>query len=123
MSGPRTASQGDPLAVWVSTVTGIGTALAIGLVVAGLALALYLGEQSSLTGRGLLERIAEGGAGGIVSVGLLVLALTPAAQLAAAAAAFARRGEHRYLSVSLVVLVLLAAGIVAATLLSRSVGA
>lgn len=120
--GTSTARIGDPLARWVSVTTGIGTAVSLTLVAVGLLLALVGGAEVTTAGGGLLDRIGDGGPGSIISVGLLALVLTPAAQLAAAAIAFARRGEHRYLVVSLLVLVLLGAGIVAATVVSRSVG-
>ena len=94
---------------WIGGVTRVGTAVAMLLVATGVLLELG-GELSA------------GGAASIIGVGLLALALTPVAQVSAAAAAFARLGEHRYLFVSLLVLVLLAAGIAAATVVSRSVG-
>jgi uncharacterized membrane protein len=57
-----------------------------------------------------------------VSLGLLLLVLTPAAELVAALVAFARAGERRYVIVTSLVLVLLAIGVVTATLFSHALG-
>ena len=100
----------DPLAAWIAAVTRIGTAVAMLLVASGVVVALVGGPFRDE-------------AASIIGVGLLALALMPVAQVSAAAAAFARLGEPRYLFISLLVIGLLVAGIAAATVLSRSVGA
>lgn len=112
----------DELARWVSGVLAIGTTVAIATVALGVALTLLLGGAAGQSAVGLVAQIMALKPASIVSVGLLLLALTPAAQLVVALVAFARRGEHRYTFIASVVLSLLALGVVTASLFSRGVG-
>ena len=117
--------QADVLGRWVSRVLAAGTLLAIVTVAIGVLLTLATGGHggpSGVDGRGLVAQILDGKPGSIVSLGLLLLALTPVAQLVAAVWAFARSGERRYVVISSVVLALLLVGIATATLLSRGGG-
>jgi uncharacterized membrane protein len=117
--------QPDELARWVSSVLAWGTLLAIVTVTIGVVLGLAGGGAGGPVGRddgGLFAQIAAGKPASIVSFGLLLLALTPLAQLVAAGVAFGRRGERRYVIISSVVLALLLLGIATATVLSSGVG-
>ncbi len=119
------ATAPDALARWVSNVLAWGTLLAIVTVAIGVVLGLAGGAPGGPVGRnagGLVAQIVAGKPASIVSLGLLLLALTPLAQLVAAVLAFARRGERRYVVISSVVLALLLVGIATATVLSRGVG-
>jgi uncharacterized membrane protein len=123
-SGGRAASS-DLLGRWVSRVLATGTLLAIATVAVGVLLTLATGGEGGPSGvddRGLVAQILDGKPGSIVSFGLLLLALTPLAQLVAAVGAFVRSGERRYVVISSVVLALLLVGIATATLLSRGGG-
>ena len=115
----------DELGRWVSSVLAVGTLLAIVTVAIGVGLGLAGGGAGGPIGRdggGLVAQIAAGKPASIVSFGLLLLALTPLAQLVAAGVAFGRRGERRYVMISSVVLALLLLGIATATVLSSGVG-
>jgi hypothetical protein len=78
----------------VSSVLAWGTLLAIVTVAIGVVLGLAGGGAGGPVGRdggGLLAQIAAGKPASIVSFGLLLLALTPLAQLVAASGRSARR--------------------------------
>jgi uncharacterized membrane protein len=107
-------SPGDQLARSVSRTLSVGTALAIGTIAVGVLAGLVTGNASVPPGGGLGAQIGAGKPASIVALGLLLLALTPIAQLLAAVAAFARQGERRYAAISATVLILLAIGIAAA---------
>jgi len=115
-------SEPDALARWVSGTLSVGTALAIGTVALGVVAGLVTGDASLPAGGGLAAQIAAGRPASIVAVGLLLLTLTPIAQLLAAVAAFARQGERRYAAVSAIVLGLLVIGIAAAAILTPTAG-
>lgn len=115
-------SEPDVLARWVSRTLSVGTALAIGTVAVGVVVGLVTGDASLSSGGGLANQIAAGRPASIVALGLLLLTLTPIAQLLAAVAAFARQGERRYAAVSATVLGLLLIGIAAAAVLTPTAG-
>jgi uncharacterized membrane protein len=115
-------SEPDALARWVSRTLSVGTALAIGTVALGVVVGLVTGDASLSTGGSLVNQIAVGRPASIVALGLLLLTLTPIAQLLAAVAAFARQGERRYAAVSATVLGLLVIGIAAAAILTPTAG-
>ena len=111
------------LTSWVSRVLAVGTSLAMAVVLVGVLLTLAGGGGGpSGTEGGLLVQIAAGKPASIVSVGLLLLVLTPAAELVAALVAFLVKGERRYVIVTALVLCLLAGGVVTATLFSHALG-
>jgi uncharacterized membrane protein len=92
----------DPatLARWVSDTLRAGTAIAAATIIVGV-----------ITG-----------APSVSWVGILLLTLTPAIQLAAAAAAFLRQREARYAVIAFVALGLLAGALVVAVVLAPAVG-
>lgn len=107
----------------MSRVLAVGTLLSMGIVLLGVALTLAGGEGGpSGTDGGFLVQIAAGKPASIVTLGLLLLVVTPVAELVAALVAFIRAGERRYVIVTSVVLVLLAAGVLTATLFSHALG-
>lgn len=111
------------LATWVSRVLAVGTLLSMAVVLVGVVLILATGHGGpSGSDGGFLAQITAGKPASIVSLGLLLLVLTPAAELVAALVAFARAGERRYVIVTSLVLVLLAIGVVTATLFSHALG-
>lgn len=107
------------LRAWISTTLTVGMLLAIAVILVGLAVAL-------VTGRGLelapdwVAGLTGAEPGSIVMVGVLLLALTPVAQLVVAAAAFGRSGEHRYLVITLIVLGLLLGSVAIAIVVGNS---
>jgi uncharacterized membrane protein len=115
-------SEPDAVARWVSRTLSVGTTLAIGTVAVGVVAGLVTGDASLPAGGGLAAQIAAGRPASIVALGLLLLTLTPIAQLLAAVAAFARQGERRYAAVSAAVLGLLVIGIAAAAILMPTAG-
>ncbi len=122
MNHPDSVPDSDELARWVSRTLSIGTALAISAIALGVLAGLITGDASAPPGRGIGAQIGSGRPASIVALGLLLLALTPIAQLLAAIAAFRRQGEHRYAAISATVLALLVAGIAAAAILTPSGG-
>lgn len=117
-----THPDSDELARWVSRTLSIGTTLAIGAIALGVLAGLVTGDASAPPGRGLGAQISAGKPASIVALGLLLLALTPIAQLLSAIAAFARQGERRYAAISATVLALLVIGIAAAAIFTPSGG-
>jgi uncharacterized membrane protein len=125
----------DELTDWVSRVLATGTALAIGVVLVGMALTwltgatgaagaggVAAGGAAQATSGGLLAQIAALKPASIVSLGLLLLVLTPVAVLTAALVAFIRSGEHRYVAITSLVLGLLVVGVLAASFVSQGIG-
>ncbi len=94
------------LRAWVSVTLTVGMAIAIGVIAIGMALALVSGRGLGI-GSTWIAGLTKAEPGSIVLLGVLLLTLTPVAQLTAAAVAFGRAGEHRYLTIALVVLGLL----------------
>jgi len=115
-------SSPDQLARWVSRTLAAGTALAIGTIAVGVLAGLVTGDASVPPGHGLSAQIGAGRPASIVAIGLLLLTLTPIAQLLPAVAAFARQGERRYAAISALLLALLLIGIAVAAILTRSGG-
>lgn len=113
---PRDAGTAGPLRRWVSTVLTVGVWSAVALIAVGLAWAVISGRPLEVAPGTLLDELTAGEPGSIVLLGLLLLVLTPVAQLVAAAAAFARNGERGYLVVTLVVLAVLLFSLVLAAL-------
>jgi uncharacterized membrane protein len=105
----------DDLRRWVAVTLSASMTVAMTVVALGLALAVATGGGLAIDDHPrLLDGIARLAPGSVVLLGLLLLALTPLVQLAAASAAFARQGEPRYLAISLAVAATLIAGLVLA---------
>jgi hypothetical protein len=100
----------------VSTVLTVGVWSAVGCVALGLAWSALSGRSLDMPGADLGEMLTAGEPGSVVLLGIVLLVLTPIAQLVAAAAAFARNGERRYLVTTAVVLAILVASLVLAAL-------
>lgn len=111
---PRDAGTAGPLRRWVSTVLTVGVWSAVALIAVGLAWAVVSGRPLEVAPGSLLDELTAAEPGSVVLLGILLLVLTPVAQLVAAAAAFARNGERRYLIVTLVVLSVLLSSLVLA---------
>jgi len=95
----------------------LGTIITIAFVAVGYVLALAGGEP----GPGplpMLELFAGGGASAVIGIGLLGLTFVPVAVLGVAAVGFRMRGEHRMLTISVLVAVLLLATLVTAIALA-----
>jgi uncharacterized membrane protein len=122
---PMTPRGDRELGRWVGTALATGTLLAMATVAVGVVLTLA-GGGSGGAGEGhrgdLFSQITAGTPASLVAVGLLLLALTPVAQLVAAIIVFVRRGERRYVLIASVVLGLLLVGIATATIFSQAVG-
>lgn len=114
----------DRLRRWISRTLTVAVVVAVVVIGIGVAAGIVTGQGLSIGpgDTGVLDEIASGKPGSIVLLGIVALALTPVAQLAAAALAFGRAGEHRYLVVSLVVLALLVGSLVIAALLNPTSG-
>jgi len=104
--------QTDYLRGGLTAVLRLGAGVAVVLIGIG-TLAGLAGRDGAPTGNGFVGELSGGGAGSIVSLGLLVLVLTPVAALAAAVAGFVRQGERRYVVAAGVVLGLLVASLAA----------
>jgi uncharacterized protein DUF1634 len=115
-------STPDLLARWVSRTLAAGTAVAIGTIAVGVLAGLVTGDASVPPGHGLGAQIGAGRPASIVALGLLLLTLTPIAQLLPAILAFIRQGEGRYAVVSAILLGLLLIGIAAAAILTQPGG-
>ena len=97
----------------------IGTIVTIAFVAVGYGLALVGG----VPGPGplpMLELLGGGGSAAIIGIGLLGLTFVPIAVLGVAAIGFRMRGEHRMLTISAVVAILLLATLVTAVVLAPS---
>ena len=114
----------DRLRRWISGTLTVAVVVAVVVIATGVAAGIVTGaglEIGSDAG-GVLGEIAAGKPGSIVLLGIVALALTPVAQLAAAAFAFGRAGEHRYLVLTLAVLALLLGSLGIAALLNSASG-
>jgi uncharacterized membrane protein len=98
------------LRAYISTTLTVGMLLAIGVIVLGLGVAAVSGRGLD-TGPDWVAGLSDAEPGSIVMAGVLLLTLTPVVQLAAAALAFARAREGRYLVIALVVLGLVVASV------------
>jgi hypothetical protein len=112
-----TARPPDAVRVLIARPLRAGTLVAVA--VTGVGLVASLGQPVEIARDlvPLLDALAAGGALAIIALGLLVLCLVPLALALSAAAAFARRGERRYLAGSLVVIALLAASLLVPALI------
>jgi uncharacterized membrane protein len=115
MGGPH---RPDLLGSGIAAVLRIGTLAAMAAVAVGYLVLLASGDEPAA--QPLLELLEGGGGGAVIGIGLLALTLLPAAVLAVAALGFHRRGERRYALVTLGVLGLLGAGLVAGALVTAS---
>jgi hypothetical protein len=112
----------DDLSRWLAgTLTG-GTVAAVLVVGIGLAGAAAFGGSLETGGAPLGEVLLTGGPAAVVAAGLVILGLVPLAELAVAGIAFARGGERRYVVVTLGVLALVVAGVVASALIGPAGG-
>jgi uncharacterized membrane protein len=117
MNGPM---PDDPVRSLVARPLRYGTLVAVAVIAVGLLASLGQPVEIERDPVPLLDAVAAGGGEAVTAIGLLLLCLVPLAVTLAAAAAFARRGEPRYLGTSLLVAALLAASlIVPALLLTR----
>jgi uncharacterized membrane protein len=109
---------------WISRVLVVGTVAAVAIIALGVAVGVVGGEGLSIPagGRGVLAEIAAGKPGSIVLLGIVVLTLTPVAQLTVAALAFGKAGERRYLLITLAVLALLVGSMAIAAGLNPAAG-
>lgn len=106
------AADEDRLRRSISTTLRVGTALAVACIAVGIAVGVISGTGLDVDeSRGPVTALLEAKPGSIVLLGVLLLTLTPVAQLVAAVAAFGRDGERRYLGIALVVLALLVASL------------
>lgn len=107
----------DWLTDGIAAVFRIGTLVAMVIVAGGYLLGLVTGKGEGQ--RPLVEQLSGGGSVAFIAAGLLALTLLPVAVLIAASIGFARTGERRQLTISLVALALLAASILTAVALAR----
>jgi hypothetical protein len=110
----------DPVRTLIARPLFYGTLVAVAIIGIGLVASLSQPVEIQREPVPLLDAVTAGGGTAIAAIGILVLCLVPLAVGLAAAVAFARRGEPRYLASSLLVVALLAASlIVPAVLLTR----
>jgi hypothetical protein len=102
----------------VAAILRIGTLVAVAALGSGLGWAI-LADPPPVADLTVLELMARGGPDAVIGLGLLALTLVPIAALAAAAYVFQRLGESRSLLVTIAVLVLLVASVIA----SAAIGA
>jgi len=102
----------DPVRTLIARPLRYGTLIAVAVIAIGLIASVGQPVEIQREPVPLLDAVFAGGGPAIIAIGLLLLCLVPLAVALAAAAAFARRGEPRYLGSSLLVVVLLAAGLV-----------
>ena len=114
----------DRLRRWISRTLTVAVVVAVVVIGIGVAAGIATGQGLEIGpgSSGVLGEIAAGKPGSIVLLGIVALALTPVAQLAAAAFAFGRAGEHRYLVLTLAVLALLLGSLGIAALLNPASG-
>ena len=115
-----TPTPPDPVRTLIARPLRYGTLVAVAVIGIGLIASLGQPVEIQRDPVPLLDALTAGGGTAITVIGILVLCLVPLAVGLAAVAAFARRGEPRYLASSLLVVALLAASmIVPAVLLTR----
>ena len=107
----------DPVRTLVALPLRYGTLVAVAVIVIGLLASLGQPVEIEREPVPLLDAAATGGASAVTAIGLLLLCLVPLAVSLAAVAAFARRGEPRYLASSLLVTALLTASLLVPALL------
>ena len=101
----------------IATVLRIGTALTVGVIAAGYAVALTADQDSGP--QPVAEMVVDGGGVALIGIGMLGLTLIPVLVLAVAAHGFHRLGEGR----SALVSVLVAGVLVAALGVALALGA
>lgn len=112
MTQPR-----DPvLGSWIAAVLRFGTLSAVGLVAVGVAL-VTVGDEPGMGPQPLTDVVGRAGGDAVIGIGLLALTVMPIVVLGVAASAFARGGERRMASLSLLVFALLVATLVVAVLI------
>lgn len=99
----------------VATTLRIGMLLAVACIGVGIVAGLVTGDGLDVDeSQGLAGALLAGRPGSIVLFGVLLLTLTPVAQMIASAIGFGRAGDRRYLLIALVVLALLLGSLVIA---------
>lgn len=96
---------------------------ALAIILIGLGTLLDMVSPTPPGADGFIGQLIGGGAGSIVSAGLLILVLTPLATLAASVVAFARQRERRYVIIAGAALGLLAASLAAGAAIGLGIGA
>jgi hypothetical protein len=111
----------EPRRSWavVASVLRFGTVVAVAAIGVGLAWATLAGTPAT-TDLTVVELVGRGGPDALVAIGLLALTLVPIAALVAAASVFLRLGERRALLVTVAVLLLLVASLVASSLVGSA---
>jgi uncharacterized membrane protein len=107
-------TDAGPLRRWVSSTLSVGVWTSVTVVALGVAWGLVTGRTLDLDRTTLLADLTAGQPGSVVLLGLLLLLLTPVAQLVAAAAAFGRNRERGHMAIAMVVLVILMGSLVLA---------
>jgi uncharacterized membrane protein len=99
----------------IAIVLRAGALLAVAGIGVGFLLAFF--DDADIGPSPLLAMLRAGGADALIGAGMLVLTLTPAAALVAAAVALERAGERRRAAIAGAVLLLLVAGLVVAAVI------
>jgi uncharacterized membrane protein len=105
----------DPIERMVSRVLGIGIAVSVSLMLAGLVLSLISGEGMPghvVPFTDLLPGLADADPAAYLSLGLLVLVATPFVRVGGSVVTFARERDRRYVLVTAVVLAVMCLGVV-----------
>ena len=106
----------------VSMALAVASSAAVALMVAGLVAWLASGAPAppgGAVGTTIVGRLGRLDAEGLISMGLVLVAVTPLAHVAAAALSFVRMGESRYALLSGAVLAAVVASVVTAAALAR----
>lgn len=115
-----TGAVGGELGRSIASVLRGGTLAALAATVAGFLLGLLDGSDGPGP-QPVIEGIVGGGPDALISAGLLILTLTPAAALAAASLVLHRSGERRRALVAGLVLLLLLASLAVAALVGTAI--
>jgi uncharacterized membrane protein len=105
----------DPIERMVSRILGIGMAVSVALMLAGLVLGVISGEgipDHVVSLAGLLPGLADADPAAYLSLGLLALVATPFVRVGGSIVAFARERDRRYVLVTAVVLAVMCLGVV-----------
>jgi uncharacterized membrane protein len=105
----------DPIERMVSRVLGVGIAVSVALMLAGLVLGLIGGEgmpDHVVSLADLLPGLRDADPAAYLSLGLLALVATPFVRVAGSIVAFARERDRRYVLVTAVVLAVMCLGVV-----------
>ena len=115
VNGGARAARMDPIERMVSRVLGIGIAVSVALMLAGLVLGRSAARACRTTWCSLADLLSGlGGAdpAAYLSLGLLALVATPFVRVAGSIVAFARERDRRYVLVTAVVLAVMCLGVV-----------